>query len=123
MRGHDWQERAAIHEYESGMPLLWAESFATLGCSPVPTGYTAENWTIVINDGAMLWHLWSKRILANGWGPDDIRGLLPLIRGRAIIDVGQGDVTARTNPMLTEKIYRRPVLGGTARWECGRRAA
>ena len=50
----DFEECAAIAEYDGGAPRDWAEAFAKLQCLPVPEGVSAAIWIAMI-DGAGRW--------------------------------------------------------------------
>ena len=47
----DFEERAAIAEYDGGAPRAWAEAFAKLQCLPAPDDVSASIWIALI-DGA-----------------------------------------------------------------------
>lgn len=119
---YDYQERAAILEYDGGMPRQWAEAFARLWTVEKPDIYNDDQWDRIIVDSVAVAGL-LPRIIDNGWTPDDVRALIPKIHGRPIVAVGRGDVTLRMPAGTTERIYYRPNPGGVASWDEGRRAA
>ena len=47
----NFEERAAIAEYDGGAPRAWAEAFAKLQCLPAPDGVSPAIWIAMI-DGA-----------------------------------------------------------------------
>lgn len=119
----EFRECAAILEYDHGYPREWAESLARLETSPRPSAYDAERWEMLVRGAFRLMHKWQSRIIANGWTPRDVSGLLPLLNGREVVAVGMGDITVQDYDGAREKIFRRPSLTGPAMWQAGRRAA
>lgn len=123
MQPDEMAERAALMEFDGGLPRVWAESMARLCTAPRPGAYLPEVWATLVEDGAKLIDRHLTRIVGNGWTPDDVRGLLPLIQGREVVAVHIADVVVRGGNGAKETIYRRPSLGGAARWDAGRRRA
>jgi hypothetical protein len=64
------EERAAIVEYDGGVPRDWAEGFAQLDPNKPPRQVTLERWWRFIDDcGRFLDAGWAARAAALGWGP------------------------------------------------------
>jgi hypothetical protein len=116
-------ERMAIMEHDGRMPKLWAEALAVWTAMPRPADYLPERWAQIVEDALALWHGWSGRMLANGWSPDDVKGLVVRLNGRPVLRMGLVDVTVLMPAGNEVKLYMRPRLNGAAVWEEGRRAA
>lgn len=119
----DFEERAAILEFDAGMPRTWAESLARLDTALPPRGYTPERWAQVVNDAFRLVTAWLPRIIAADWTAADVCGLLPLIAGRTVTAIGQCDVIVVGADGVRVKLYRRPTINGPSYWQAGGRAA
>ncbi|CAK0742684.1 conserved hypothetical protein [uncultured Gammaproteobacteria bacterium] len=119
----DFEEQAGILEHDGKFPRPWAEALARLGTAPRPEIYTPDLWARLVNDGFIFITTWLPAIRRNDWTPEDVRGLIPLIIGRAVIAVGRADITVQEPGFAPQKIYHRPAVNGPARWDVGRRAA
>ena len=120
----DFDELAAILEFDHGYPRDWAEALARLSTAQKPDMWATESWDETIADGYRLVARHLPKLLRNGWRPTDVRQLIPVINGREVVAVGFGDVTVRSFGGNTEKIFYRPVAGGgVPNWEEGRRSA
>ena len=118
-----FQERAAIMEYDGGLPRVWAEWLAQLQTMAMPQGYSPERWDQIINDAlGLMAHL--PKLTRNDWGPNEVKKLVMMLQGRPVVDVGYADVIVRFPAGNTDKIYFRPIAGaGVAGWDEGRRVA
>ncbi|QCG97364.1 hypothetical protein E6C67_26695 [Azospirillum sp. TSA2s] len=123
MTDDDFEERAAILEFDGGLPRAWAESLARLATSPRPGAYLPERWETIVSDAHRLVDGHWRRLEAVGLGPADVRELIRLIDGRDIVAVGMGDVTVRMPAGNRVKIFMRPRIGQPPVWQEGRRAA
>lgn len=73
----DWEERAAIMEYDGGLPRDWAEPFAKILCGDPPADYSDAYWHRII-DGAMLFaDKWASKARELGWTAEEVFGLHP----------------------------------------------
>ena len=64
------EERAAIVEYDSGIPRAWAEGFARLDPNNTPADVPPRRWLRFIDDcGGFLDGGWAARAAELGWGP------------------------------------------------------
>ena len=72
--GGDWDERAAIAEYDGGAPRSWAEGLATLEAMAAPAGWPQREWRQVIGDAARFIDEWGAQADALGWTVGDIFG-------------------------------------------------
>jgi hypothetical protein len=85
--GDDREERAAIIEYDAGIPRIWADGFARLDSMRAGSDFCREEWEQVLNDSGRFLDGWVKRALLLGWTVDDVFGVDtgddPNHRGRA----------------------------------------
>jgi hypothetical protein len=94
------EERAAIVEYDAGVPRAWAEGIAQLDPSNTPGDVPSRRWLRFIDDcGHFLDRGWARQAAAFGWGPIDLfgcdrqrpfvridhAGLLWLLNGRKLV--------------------------------------
>jgi hypothetical protein len=70
-------ERAAIMEFDGGLPRQIAEALARLDTMPLPDGFAIAQWQEVIDRAARLADEWSARALALGWTAEDLFGFDP----------------------------------------------
>jgi hypothetical protein len=69
-----FDERAAISQYDGGLPREIAEGLARLQTMPPPEGFTQRRW-----DGAASFaDTWGARALELGWPPIELFGIHPL---------------------------------------------
>ena len=123
--GDAQEERAAIVEYESGVP--WAEGFARLDPNKPPADVPAKRWLHFIDDcGRFLDAGWAEKAVALGWGPLDLfgadrerpfaridhMGLLWLCKGGTIIELYRDRAVLKTQSGTRQTYRRRPVEVG-----------
>jgi hypothetical protein len=73
--GEAEKERAAIVEYNGGIPRAWAEGFARLHPERPPGDVPLRRWQAFIDDvGRFLDSSWAEKASALGWGPLDLFG-------------------------------------------------
>ena len=70
-------ERAAIIEYDAGVPREWAEGFARLDISKSLPGFTEERWQQLIDDGGRFLNCWATAAAELGWSAEDVFGVSP----------------------------------------------
>lgn len=106
----DFEERAAIVEYDAGIPREWAEGFARLCEMPRPIGFSPQRWRQLLNDAGKFMDCWASRVAALGWtteevfgahpvAPDarqDAKGLVALIGGHQVVAVSASTITIFT---------------------------
>ena len=91
-------ERAAIVEFEAGVPRTWAEGFASLDRVPV-AGFSGVQWRQIVDDGGIFLDAWGVRANTLGWVPADVFGLYPPAPSNAddavglVFLIGGGEVT------------------------------
>ena len=107
----EFDEAAAIFEYEANIPRIWAEAFARLDTSPHAD---------LLLDILWIWHIHKEKILKLGWKPSDVKNLIPLIRGRSCIKL-EIDHVVLWKDGIKSTIYKRPVIGLPSEWQEGRR--
>jgi hypothetical protein len=69
------EERAAIIEYDGGVPRAWAEALARLDPNRPPVGVLPKYWLRFINAcGRFVDGGWHQKAAALGWGPLELFG-------------------------------------------------
>jgi hypothetical protein len=121
------EERAAIVEYDGGVPRAWAEGFARLDPKRPPADVLPRRWLRFINDvGAFLDGGGAKKAAACGWGPLDLfgadrerpfarfenMGLLWLVNGGRIVELHRDRAVIETTSGTLQSHRRRPVEVG-----------
>jgi hypothetical protein len=125
----DWSdahgERAAIVEFDGGVPRSWAEAFARLDRARPPVNVPQRRWLQFIDDcGTFLDEGWPARAAALGWGPLDLfgcdrqrpwaridqQGLLWLLNGRRVVAL-TADTAIIETPGGGRLVYRRAPSG------------
>lgn len=108
--GVDQEERAAIVEFDAGIPREWAEGFARLCEMPRPHGFSPQRWRQLLDDAGKFMDCWASRVAALGWtteevfgvhpvAPDarqDAKGLVALIGGHQVVAVSASTITTFT---------------------------
>ncbi len=126
----DFEERAAIIEFDGGIDREWAEALARLECSPPPPGVTRATWRKAIDRAARFCDRWGAIAAAEGWTAGELFGLNPAapfgrldMRGAAFIglDLDVIDVTAdaivfQAANGAIQRLQRRPNLAAPV-WE------
>jgi len=70
-----YEERAAILEYEAGLPRSWAEPFARLLTSGPPGDYSPRRWSAAVDGALRFADKWAAKAHALGWDSSDVFGL------------------------------------------------
>ena len=118
----NFEERAAIVEYDTGVPREWAEGFAHLCTMSRHPDFTEERWQTLIDDAGRFMDRWARQVAAMGWStrevfgvgsdkPDariDVKGLVPCIGGNKVVVVSADSVTIQTHSGNHLRIFRRP---------------
>lgn len=116
----EFEERSAIMEFDGALPRPWADALARLCTAPKPSAYLDERWEIIVEDACgLMVHL--PKIVKSGWSSDDVKALLPHLKGRPVKHIGMGEITVAMS-QGEAKIYRRPTGDGSVYWTEGRRA-
>jgi hypothetical protein len=128
------EERAAIVEYDAGVPRAWAEGFARLDPNKPPIDVPPRRWLRFIDDGGrFLDSGWARQADSFGWGPLDLfgcdrerpfaridhAGLLWLLNGRKLVALTPDTATIETLTG-THQTYRRGSIAygdATLAWE------
>lgn len=127
------EERAAIIEYDGGVPRVWAEALARLDPAHPPCDVPPARWVQFIDDcGRFLDEGWAPCAIRLGWGPFDLfgcdrnkpfaridrKGLLWLLNGRKllVLAANAAAISTRSGGWLT---FRRclDVRGRVLAWE------
>jgi hypothetical protein len=73
----DREERAAIIEYDGGIPRRWAEGFTALCTMPPPAGFAPERWQRIIDATGAFLDRWAGAAIRCGWSALDVFGCNP----------------------------------------------
>lgn len=132
----DFAERAAIIEYEAGVPGEWADGYTRLLCLPPPAGIGPDRWQQIADDGGRFLADWGKQAARLGWttlevfgvsprAPEhrlDMRGLVPALGGQRIIMLTAEAATVDTGGVKPLRIFRRAGEEAVTVWDlrdCG----
>jgi hypothetical protein len=118
---HDnFEEHAAIIEFDARIPREWAEGFARLCVMPRHPDFTEDRWQSLIDDAGTFMDRWAVTVAAKGWtalevfGVDnrkpyariDQMGLIPLLGGKDVIAVSADSVTIQSFTGVRQTIFR-----------------
>lgn len=121
---HVDDKRAAIIEYDSGVPRVWAEALARLDPACPPGDIPPKRWLRFIDDcGRFLDDGWATHAARLGWGPLDLfgcdrikpfarinrAGLLWLLDGRKLLALS-ADAAAIATASGGYLAFRRRIL-------------
>ena len=116
-------ERAAIVEYDGGIPRAWAEGFARLDPERPPSDVPLKRWQCFIDDvGRFLDSPFCAVAAALGWGPHDLfgcdrnrpfaridhAGLLWLLNGDKLIALTENTATIERRTGARQTYRRKP---------------
>jgi hypothetical protein len=135
----DLEERAAIIEYDGGIPRSWAEALARLNPARPPCNIPPARWLQFIDDcGRFLDGGWATRAAVLGWGPLDLfgcdrerpfarvdhLGLLWLLNGGAVVELHRDQAILEAECGARQRYWRRPVEVGRVvlAWELSHEA-
>jgi hypothetical protein len=107
----DFEERAAIAQFDAGIPVAWVEGYAHLQTMPRPGDMPQPRWEQIINDAGLFLDRWAGEALALGWTGLHLFGVHPAKPYRAIYYAG-----------LVSLLNGRPVIAitaNTATIDCG----
>jgi hypothetical protein len=71
----EFEERAAIIEFDGEIPQEWAEGLATLCVMSCPEGVSENCWRQVVDNAGRFADLWAAKASALGWTAIDIFGV------------------------------------------------
>jgi hypothetical protein len=123
----DFEDRAAIIEYDGGAPRAWAEALARLDPNNPPGDVPPRRWLRFIDDcGHFLDAGWASRAAEFGWGPLDLfgcnrerpfaridhMGLLWLVNGGAVVKLHRDRAVIATVSGTRQTYRRQPVEVG-----------
>ena len=127
------EERAAIIEYDAGIPRAWAEGFSRLDPVRPPADVPLRRWQQFIDDvGRFLDSGFVQKATAFGWGPFDIfgcdrdrpfaridqQGLGWLIAGNRLADLFENTAIIQTWTGARQTWRRKPSEAGRVlAWE------
>lgn len=73
----DFEERAAILEYDAGLPRTWAEHFARQLVKGPPGDFSPTRWQAAIDGALMFADQWATEAHRLGWRVEDAFGMHP----------------------------------------------
>lgn len=133
----EFEERAAIIEYDGEIPREWAEGLARLCVMPCPEGINGTRWRQVVNNAGRFTDHWATKASALGWTALDIfgvdrhkpevavhtAGLIWLLRDKRIVAIAADAVIVET-PNGAHQSFRPSVDDSDASrrvllWELG----
>lgn len=129
----DFEERAAIIQYEAGVPRDWAEGYARLLCIERPEAISPRRWQQILDDGGYFLERWARQAAQLDWSllevfgvspkaPEhrlDMLGLVPSLCGCRVVMLTAEAATIQAGPDHTLRIFRRVERGGRPIWELG----
>jgi len=132
-READWSERAAIIEYDGGVPREWAEGFAKLSTMPCPPAYRPQRWARLVEAAAHFIDEWAPVAKKFGWTTEQVfgvdaaapeacqaaRGLISKLDGRRIIEMYADRVVAVPRFGGSPIMIGRCEHSGRPLWELG----
>jgi hypothetical protein len=122
-QGADLDERAAIVEYDAGVPRAWAEGFAALSTMPAPPGFLPDRWARIVDAAGVFIDRWASTAAACGWSdldifgcdlgsPDrrfDCMGLVLLLDRVEVVGIDQDGADLVTQTGSGQRYRRRPL--------------
>ena len=73
----EYEERAAILEYEAGLPKEWAEHFARLIVGGPPGDFSPTRWQAALDAALIFSDKWALEAHRLGWDVSEVFGLHP----------------------------------------------
>ena len=130
-RVEDFEERAAIVEYEAAVPRNWAEGFARILRGERFKGFDEKTWQQLIDDGGQFLDSWGGEADRLGWSALDVFGVRVakpsagfdvvgfalLIRGGEVVSIGREHATIRTVGGTTLTYFRRTKPDAIGIWD------
>jgi hypothetical protein len=125
--GEREEERAAIAEYDGGIPREWAEGFARLDHDRPPADLSPRRWHRFVDDvGLFLDNPFCAIAAGLGWGPLDLfgcdrersfaepdhAGLLWQLNGGKLVELDRHRAMIETRTGARQTFHRRPVAVG-----------
>lgn len=126
-----FHERAAIAEFEGGMPRTWAEGFACLQTMACPATIRADRWEQLLVDAGRFLDQWPAQAAALGWNTLDVfgahpthpierldcAGLILLLHGDELLAFTADTARTRRRSGAILTYYRRPRPEAIPIWE------
>ncbi|MBF0400561.1 MAG: hypothetical protein HQL90_07305 [Magnetococcales bacterium] len=71
----DFEERAAIIEFDGGIPRQWAEGLARLCTMPRPSGFDPKRWAGIVHVAGAFADRWAVTAAELGWTTGQVFGV------------------------------------------------
>ena len=102
-----FEERAAVVEFDAGVPREWAEGFAKLCTMARPPAVHPTRWNELVDNAGHFLDRWGSQAAALGWAAVDVFGCHPQapfarydVQGLIFV-IGSGEVVAITETTAT----------------------
>jgi len=106
----EFEERAAIVEFDGEIPTEWAEGLARLCAMPKPSNVSARRWRLAVDAAGRFCDQWAAKAAALGWSTLDIfgvdrlkpvdalytAGLIWILQGKVIVAISDDAVIVET---------------------------
>ncbi|MEO5364157.1 MAG: hypothetical protein H7838_11120 [Magnetococcus sp. DMHC-8] len=69
-----YQERAAICEFDGGLPLEWAEGLARICTMQRPPEFPPQKWRAIIDAAGVFADRWARQASELGWSVHEVFG-------------------------------------------------
>lgn len=130
----DFEERAALFEFEASVPREWVEGFAAICAMRKPDGIHEARWQQIVNDACVFIDKWAVQAHALEWSTLEVfgvhkdapeprfdgKGLIASLNGRRIIAVTQDTATVSANhggTLIIKRATAAPEDSRAALWE------
>ncbi len=108
----EFEERAAISQFDASIPKEWAEGFARFQhSSPLP-GFSPESWQTLLDDGGRFLDRWAAKAIGLNWTVEDCFGVDPRAPGARLDQMGLVPLICGTEIIaITEDSAKAPTPG------------
>ena len=121
-----FDERAAIAEFEGGIPRAWAEGFARLQMTACPAAMRPDRWRQMIDDAGRFLDRWAAKAAALGWDTASVFGVhadrpIERVDCAGLVWLLRGDEIGRSRPAWrgSEReaaLFKSTIGGRGPRW-------
>ncbi|MET4347061.1 hypothetical protein ABIC08_007722 [Bradyrhizobium sp. RT9b] len=126
---HDLNERAAVIEFDGGVPRTWADGFARLDPAHPLADFSESQWLQIVTDSGFFLDAWGAEAARLSWSLTDLFGLDPhaprnsygpmglvfLIGGGRVTQINKSSATIWKR--RTSLTYHRPPRAGICVWD------
>jgi hypothetical protein len=126
----DFEERAAIIQYDGEIPVEWAEGLARLCVMSCPEGVDETRWRQAVDNAGLFADQWAAKANSLGWDTHDIygedrnkpeaaihmAGLIWLLQDKTIVAITADEVIVETGSGARQTFKPRLNRGDMTRW-------